>query len=135
MRLQFPYLMKVLALLPICALAGCVQMTLAWTNLNPDGPVAQPSLLPDAAQIDDWDEARQQEIREALEAHVYGVMPDASSLTILDRKIIDEDAYDGLGIIEEVTVQATAVFNDVSAQTPEFRINIVLPKNLTRQHL
>ncbi len=131
MRRQFPKQMKLLAILPLLAMAGCVQMTLAWTNLNPDGPVAEPSLLPETAQPEDWNDQRKHEIRDALEAHVYGVMPDQSDLTIVERKTIDENAFDGLGIIEEVTVQATATFNGTSAQTPEFRINIVLPKQAT----
>ncbi|MEO1136993.1 MAG: hypothetical protein AAFW68_10375, partial [Pseudomonadota bacterium] len=78
--------LRLLALVSPVLLAGCVQMTLAWTDLEPDGPTAQPPLLADVSiDAERWRAERAPELRRQLEEHVYGVMPEASSLSILGR--------------------------------------------------
>ncbi len=135
------------ALKIFCLLAGaavmssCVRLTLAWTDLNPNGAPAAPPILDAAAPPADrdrgtvWREDRAPQLREAFERHVIGAMPDASSTRVIEKRVIDETAFGGRGRLEEWTLAATATFNDVSVETKEvmgrggFLVQVVVPAN------
>ena len=129
------YLRLICLLLAFSFLSGCVKLTLAWADLAPDGVTAEPAAL-DAFQGNEpvtstamWEGDRAPALREAFEANVYGVMPEMSSTMIVDRRVLDEKAFGGLGHLEEYVLQSTATFSGVERKTPEYIMNVVLPAN------
>ncbi len=118
--------------------AGCTKVTLAWADLDPSGPAATPPALgsfgedPAVSSSADWRE-RIPILREALENEVYGTFPDASSTRVLEKRVLNDQAFDGLGVLEEWTVSATAVFGDRAVETKPFPghdgflLEVVLP--------
>ena len=134
---QLLFLMASLALL-----SGCAKMTLAWADLKPAGPVAAPQALGtfagDAAVTNssDW-EARKPALQKAFESEVYGVFPDASSTRILGKLVLNDNAFDGRGVLEEWTLSADATFNGRTVETKPFPgrdgflLEVALPKEAT----
>ncbi len=133
----------VIWLVALC-LGGCVQMTVAWTDLDPRGPEAAPALLGefegDAPVTDaaEWESRRRPALARALQSSVYGTMPDASRTTILDRRVINENAFGGRGRLEEYRIGASATFGERSVDVRPafdgaagFIMNLVTPKNVT----
>lgn len=114
-----------LLLASLALVSGCAKMTLAWADLKPAGPSPAPPALGafagDAAinTPSDW-EARKPLIQEALEAEVFGAFPDASSTRVLDRRVLNESAFGGRGVLEEWTLSATAIFDDRAVVTKPF---------------
>jgi len=123
------------------AVAGCAKLTLAWADLSPDGPAASPLVLgalegqPEITTKESWERTRAPLLRAELEKHVFGVLPDASETRIVDRKVINADAFGGKGTLEEYRLAATAVFGDVAVETTGFNsdagfvMDVALPKN------
>ena len=120
-------------LLALSFLSGCVKLTLAWADLAPDGVTAEPAALgvfqgngpvTSAAM---WESDRVPALRTAFEENVYGAMPEMSSTMIVDRRVLDEAAFNGLGQLEEYVLQSTATFSGVERKTPEYIMNVVLP--------
>lgn len=99
------------------ALPGCVQLTFAWADLKPKDRPARPPVLSGLEGVEpamsaaDWHRDYVPAYRDALEAHVYGTMPDASETRILSRRVINDAAFNGAGVIEEIVFDATATFN------------------------
>ena len=112
-------------------LSGCVEVTLAWADLKPAGDPATPPLFESAAapSLEIWETDLKPTFRKALETHVYGTMPDASAARIVDRRVVDEAAYNGKGRYEEITFVASATFGDVARETAPVIIALVTPNN------
>ncbi len=115
------------------ALPGCVEATLAWANLSPRGALAAPPLAFESRE--QWEEAGAPAAREALQKNVYGFLPEASSSSILDRRVVNDNAFGGRGILEEYRIAASATFGGVSVAVAGasgadgFIMNVVIPKN------
>lgn len=113
------------------ALSGCVEATMAWTNLKPDGPAAAPPL--DYRSVADWEANGAPAAREALQKSVYGMMPAWSDSTIDSRRTLNESAFGGKGILEEFRIVAAARFGDAITPTrsrdgePGFIMNVATP--------
>ncbi len=125
-------------LLALALPAGCAKATLAWADLNPAGPAASPDVLeefqrdPPVRSAADWRE-RIPLLQEALEKEVYGTFPDASSTRLIRKRVLNEKAFNGLGVLEEWTLSATAKFGDHAVETKPFPgqdgflLEVVLP--------
>jgi hypothetical protein len=138
---------KMLSCLAIVGLAltsaACARLTLAWADLKPDGAKAAPPVLNNldgdgaVQDADDWIKTQAPILRDAFEFHVHGVMPDASSTKIVEKRVLDEAAFGDRGRLEEWTLSATAVFNDVAVETREsmnrggFLVQVISPLNST----
>lgn len=129
MRLWF------VGILVLCAATatGCVQLTLAWADLDSDGPRATPPVLGafegdgPVTSVAVWETRRAPALRKAFEANLYGYLPDASSVAVIDHKVLDEAAFNGAGRLEEYRLKATAVFDGNSRSTKPFYMDVVLP--------
>jgi len=128
----------------LLVLSGCVRLTVAWADLKPDGAAAAPPVLaafdgaPPVTTIDEWRELRAPALRKALEREVYGVMPDASETIVLERRVLDEAAFGGVGHLEEIRFEASASFQGVTKTTqsaddarPGFFMELLLPASAT----
>ncbi len=134
-------LMQFIAVLLMpAALAGCVRLTIAWADLEPSGPPATPDIwelegvgVAEASSLTAslWENAYAPVIRRQLQEHVYGYLPDASSISVKSRTVVDENAYGGRGQLEEIVLTATATFEGRTVETPPFMINLAVPKDLT----
>lgn len=124
-------------------LGGCVQMTVAWTDLHPRGPAATPDLLGEfegdgpVADRAAWEARRAPALARALQSKVYGTMPDASRTTVLDRRVINDNAFGGRGRLEEYRIAASVGFGGETVEIrPAFDgaagliMNVVTPKNI-----
>lgn len=124
-----------LTLLLAAALAapGCVKLTLAWADLSPGGPEAQPAALGDfggqapVASVEDWEARRAPALREALQENIYGYFPNAYELKTLDRRVLDEAAFEGAGRLVEYKLQASLRFGDETHETDVFYMDVVTP--------
>ena len=99
------------------ALTGCVEATIAWTNMSPDGPAAAPPLV--YASAADWEATGAPDARRKLQQSVYGMMPDASASRIISKMTLDDAAFGGAGKLEEYRIGASMTYGDatVEAQT------------------
>ncbi len=123
----------------LSGLAACTKLTLAWTDLGPNGAEATPPALAafdgfgPATDAAAWRE-RIPALRSALEAHVYGVMPERSDTGVLERKILNARAFGGKGVLEELRIVASATFGGETIATREtlgaqgFVMNVAAPK-------
>ncbi|MFZ5616982.1 MAG: hypothetical protein ACOZAA_06650 [Pseudomonadota bacterium] len=125
-------LRRIPAALAAFALSGCVEATIAWTNLEPDGPAAAPALS--FASVEDWETNGGPVAREALQKSEYGVMPERSSARIIDRNALSEAAFGGAGLLEEYRIGASAAYGDREVETRSrdggegFIMDVVSPK-------
>ncbi|MCB2097268.1 MAG: hypothetical protein KDE05_06505 [Parvularculaceae bacterium] len=114
------------------ALSGCVEATVAWTNLKPDGPEAAPALH--YSSLAAWEATGAGPARDILQARVYGVEPDRSTSRIIDRKTLNAEAFGGIGVLEEYRVGAAMAYGDVEVETRSqdgadgFIMDVVSPK-------
>jgi hypothetical protein len=125
------------------ALAGCTELTLSWAELRPDGAPASPGVLdsfgedPPVTDAEGFRARRAPLLKDALQAHVFGVMPEAGATRILSREVIHDAAFGGLGLLEEYRLEAILRFNGLvvaSKETkaePGFFMEVLLPKNAT----
>jgi hypothetical protein len=138
--MKFPSIKKLsLALAALVVLSGCAKLTLAWTDLKPDGPPAVPAALGPfggvgaVQNISTWESARAPVLREALQREVFGMMPDASSTRVMERKVLNEAAFGGKGVLDEYRLAVTATFNGVAVETAGannddgFVMDVVIP--------
>lgn len=115
--------------------SGCAPLTLAWTALKPQGPLAEPAALEafsdqaPVATVAAWETARAPALRAALEDYVYGAMPDASALTVMERRLLDAEAFGGRARLYEYTLQASARFGDSVRESRPFAMNFLAPKD------
>ncbi len=114
---------------------SCAKLTLAWADLKPDGPAARPEVLgafgPQApvASLEDWTSLRRPALKEALQANIYGYFPDSYKLTVLDRKLLDENAFGG-GRLEEYKLRAQLRFGETTSETETFYMDVVTPNGV-----
>ena len=114
-------------------LTGCVQLTLAWADLNANGPEAKPPALGTfdgagpVASLAEWEETRAPALREAFQTHVYGHLPDAYDLEVAGPRVIDDNAFGGAGRLVEYDLQAEVRFGDETRRTNLFRMNVLTP--------
>lgn len=82
-------------------LVGCVSMALPKVPERLTAEAASPSL----ADIDraEW-EAGRADLRQAFLDHVYGALPAPESARVLAHDVIEAQAFDGLGRIEQYTL-------------------------------
>lgn len=115
------------------ALSGCARLTLAWADLEPDGPKATPPALGRFARagpvetVHEWENERAPALREAFEAHIYGAMPDGYGLAILERRVLDKAAFGGAAKLVEYRLQADVTFGTETRKTREFTMDVVAP--------
>lgn len=126
------------------AASGCAKLTLAWADLDGDGPQARPPALGERPvdTIEKWERLRAPLLRAAFAREVYGFPPEASQTRILDRRTLNEAAFGGEGRLEEYRLEATATFSGVSAATRNpfarsfgvdgFFMDVLLPANAAR---
>jgi Asp-tRNA(Asn)/Glu-tRNA(Gln) amidotransferase A subunit family amidase len=81
-------------------LGACVETTIARAKLTPKGDPARPTI----------DLENPQATKEALQANVYGFLPDQSAMKVLEKRVVSEAAYDGKGRVEEWTIEVEAGF-------------------------
>ncbi|MHA7870949.1 MAG: hypothetical protein ACX939_01225, partial [Hyphococcus sp.] len=108
--------MKKIQLIVLCLstalLSGCARLTLAWADLEPDGPPATPEALEGfggqgpVASAAAWRSERAPVLRDAFEEYVYGRFPDDYGLTVVSRKVLDEEAFGGAGRLLEYALEA-----------------------------
>lgn len=129
-------ILKILLLLAAAAASSsCVRATLAWADLSPRGAAATPPALGDNDDAVGWRNQRVPQLRDALERQVIGVMPDASSTRVVEKRVIDETAFGGRGRLEEWTLSATATFDGVDVETKDvmdkggFLVQVAIPNN------
>lgn len=96
------------------ALSGCVEATIAWTDMNPDGPTASPALS--YSDVADWEANGAPVAREKLQQSVYGFMPERSASRIIERRTINAAAFGGKGAIEEYRIGASMAFGGVDVE-------------------
>ena len=123
-------LRRLLPLTAAFALSGCVEATIAWTSMKPDGPAASPPLS--YASAADWEATGAPEARAKLQKSVYGMMPDRTESRVIERKTLDAAAFGGAGRLEEYRIGASMTFGDVtvearSASGDGFIMNVVSP--------
>lgn len=114
------------------ALSGCVEATLAWTDLKPDGPAAAPAL--DFKSVAAWEATGAPAVRAALQKSEYGMMPERSFSTIVSRRTLNDSAFGGKGVLEEYRVGAAATYGETQVETrsrdgePGFIMDVVRPQ-------
>lgn len=108
-------LRRLLLISSLFAVSGCVEATIAWTSLKPDGAPASPPLS--YASIADWEANGAPAAREKLEQNAYGVMPEQSSSRIIDRKTLNPAAFGGRGLLEEYRIGAAMTYGGVTVET------------------
>ncbi len=125
-------------------LTGCVRVTLAWADLKPSGTPATPTILTaefpytegrtsDNQPINTtrtWEGIRKPAIQQALQDHIYGALPDASSISIISKTTLDTHAFDDRGTLEEITLSATATFGTQKNESQPFIIELIVPNNV-----
>ncbi len=125
----WPLLIVVIAAL---GAGSCAKLTLAWADLIPDGPAARPEVLAGfgsqapITSLEAWTEQRKPVLKDALQANIYGYFPDSYQLTVLDRKVLDENAFGG-GRLEEYKLRAQLHFGDETSETEIFYMDVVTP--------
>ncbi len=126
---RWPLLVVVIAALGV---GSCSKLTLAWADLKPDGPAAQPEVLGgfgsqgQISSLEDWTERRRPALKDALQANIYGYFPDSYKLAVLDRKVLDENAFGG-GRLEEYKLRAQLHFGEATSETKIFYMDVVTP--------
>ena len=113
------------------ALSGCVQATIAWTDLKPDGAAAAPPL--DYRSVAEWEANGAPAAREALQKSVYGMMPARTESRIIERKTLSRAAFGGEAVLEEYRIGASMAYGDVAVETRSrdgadgFLMNVAIP--------
>ena len=101
----------------VLLVSGCVRVTAAWTQLTPKNIATEPELvIPDQSQ-DHWEGYQKNDIKDALQKEVYGILPATSSTRITDHEIVDAMAFDGLGSFEEFTFDVDLTFTNQEETT------------------
>ena len=120
-----------LALIIMLMTPACVRLTMAWTDLSASGPTANPPITAGgeaALSLDTWERASAPQAREALQTHVYGVLPDGARTIVENRRIVDAGAFNGAGVFEEFSLSLTAEFDGVSREA-RFIMAVATPAN------
>ncbi|MBI1391308.1 MAG: hypothetical protein GC152_01080 [Alphaproteobacteria bacterium] len=120
---------KLLAPLAMVILAtACAEITMAWAPMKPGNEPALPQIAAPASILS-WQEETAPLYKRLLEENVYGRMPDASRIEIIDRRVVASDAFEGLGTYEEIRIRPYAAFNGIEATAPdgEFIVALVTP--------
>lgn len=123
---------RLLLLAAALSTPACVEATMAWTDLNPDGPAARPALT--FSNLSEWETKGAPDARDKLQKLEYGVMPDRSASRIIDRRMVGEDAFGGLGVLEEYRIGASMAYGDAEVETRSrdggdgFIMNVVSPR-------
>lgn len=121
-----------LCLLAALALSGCVEATIAWTDLKPNGSEASPAL--DYESVEDWEKNGAPAARELLQKSVYGMLPERSSTRIIERRTVNEAAFGGRGVLEEYRIGASMAYGDVEVEARSdgeagFLMDVVSPSS------
>jgi hypothetical protein len=128
-----PLLRSLAVIAAAATLTGCVEATMAWTAMKPRGPAAAPALS--FASVSEWEAKGAAEAREALQKNVYGYFPEISQSSILERRVVNANAFNGKGVVEEYRIGASVAFGDKTVAVTDgegaegFIMDIVLPAN------
>lgn len=99
-------------------LVGCVSMVLPLVPTENGGPAAIPAIETGGLTSDQWEDGRPA-LRARFEAEVYGEWPGDEPASVSERRLVDADAYGGLGRIEEW---------DVDLGNVQTRLVVILPE-------
>lgn len=119
----------------VLVLSGCVRMTMAWAPLTPKGQEATPALLAPLAgdsAVDSraaWESDRQKLIREELERQIYGALPEESRTQVVEHRVLDENAFGGIGVFEEFDITVQPVFGEGEPASARFTMAVLSPKD------
>lgn len=114
------------------ALSGCVEATLAWTDMKPDGPAARPALS--YSSVADWETNGAPAARQKLQDFEYGAMPERSASRIISKQTINAEAFGGAGVLDEYRIGASMTYGGVTVEAKStddadgFIMNVVRPK-------
>lgn len=109
-------------------------LTLRWAPLVPQGQKALPPVLdihedaPPIRDVKEWEELGRKRIKTVLQREIYGMMPKNAQTSMISRQIIDEAAYEGLGIYIEYKMSVAPEFNDRLQQPRTLTMAVVIPK-------
>ena len=118
----------VLLLLP-----GCTQLTLDWADLSGRGAAARPPVLgafegqPPITGAAAWERGRVPALRNALQEHVYGFLPDSTLTRVTERRTLAEDLFGGKAVLEEWDIEALVRFGETDSDPVRFTIVMMLP--------
>jgi hypothetical protein len=117
-------------------LSGCAQLSLDWASTRIHGrPAASPPALaafnedPPVASVADWETRRAPVLRDVFQREIYGYFPDVSAAHVLGRRVVNDDAFGGIGVIESFSLRFAATFDGEEADTGVFQMDVVYPKN------
>ena len=96
MRRVFLVLVIILPLM----LVGCVSMALPKVSSREADMPVEPDLGPMAFSLETWEAARPELLR-LFQDEVYGTYPAHARTQVLERRVLDEAAYGGRGILED----------------------------------
>ena len=99
-------------------LVGCVSMVLPLVPTENGGPAAIPAIETGGLTPDQWEDGRPA-LRARFEAEVYGEWPGDEPASVSERRLVDADAYGGLGRIEEW---------DLDLGNVQTRLVVILPE-------
>lgn len=89
-----------LAILLPLMLVGCVSMALPKVSSREAELPVQPDITAMASDIASWEAARPQ-LLELFQSEVFGSYPADAETAVLERRLIDANAYDGRGRLED----------------------------------
>jgi len=105
-------------------MVGCTQLGLNYSSLEIDGkPAAYPALEGDL--LDSLSSDRSPALR-ALEAHIFGPVPEGIPVRMVDRRVVDTAYANGAGTLEEITF----VFGLEDDQR-RFNLAVAFPNNVS----
>ena len=90
----------VLAILLPLLLVGCVSMALPKVSSREVSMPAQPDIATMSSSREAW-EARRPELEQLFQSEVFGPYPAEVVSEVLDRRVIDANAYEGRGVLED----------------------------------
>jgi len=109
---------------------GPTKLTISRANLKPNGLAAAPLLIPKPVTLAKWESQIRPRLQVELQQEVFGFLPDASTTTIIDKRLIADSTFNGKATIEEYTLTATATFGEKTATTAPFKLVVVMPKDM-----
>jgi hypothetical protein len=125
--------LRAAAFAALVSLEGCAKLTLAWADLDAAGPTAAPPL--ETASLQEWESRGAPAARALLQEYVYGYFPDFTRSEILDHRVLNADAFNGKGRLEEYRIGADAGFSGVNVGVKSerygagFLVDVVVPKD------
>ncbi|MEL7029314.1 MAG: hypothetical protein AAGL49_08870 [Pseudomonadota bacterium] len=103
---------RALAIASLClGLAACTVLGIPAAGDKPNGPAAEPPITISQAKPttgEEWRTENAAGIKSAFERNVYGPFPGPTEIELAERRVIDNAAYDGAGVLEELSFRLRA---------------------------